>query len=170
MKAMRIGKPILVLTTIGVLVVGSDSPVAAGTATANLQINATVSANCTISTVTVAFPAYDPIVANASVNDDGTGSVTVACTKGTGTSIALSLGANFSVTQPRMTGPGAADYLNYSLFSDSSRSVLWSGVTRAIAAAPGRAPQIFTVYGRIPFGQDISAGAYTDTVVATINF
>jgi len=45
MKAMRIGKPILVLTTIGVLVVGSDSPVAAGTATANLQINATVSAN-----------------------------------------------------------------------------------------------------------------------------
>jgi spore coat protein U-like protein len=27
-----------------------------------------------------------------------------------------------------------------------------------------------TIYGRIPARQDVSAGSYTDTVVATINF
>jgi spore coat protein U-like protein len=27
-----------------------------------------------------------------------------------------------------------------------------------------------TVYGRIPALQDVSAGAYTDTVVVTVNF
>ena len=169
---MRIAKLLFVPTTIGALVVSSDSSVVAGSATANLQVTAAVSANCTITTATVAFPAYDPIIANASANDDGTGTVTIACTKGTVATIGLGLGANALVSQRRMKDAGT-DYLNYALYLDSARTTIWGTTSPNLltpVAAPDKTPRAFTVYGRIPSGQDIPAGAYTDTVVATVNF
>ena len=57
-------------------------PAFAGSATANLNVSASVAAVCTISTAPVAFGAYDPVVANAATDLNGTGTVTVACTKG----------------------------------------------------------------------------------------
>ena len=169
---MRIAKLLFVPTTIGALVVSSDSSVVAGSATANLQVTAAVSANCTITTATVAFPAYDPIIANASANDDGTVTVTIACTKGTVATIGLGLGANALVSQRRMKDAGT-DYLNYALYLDSARTTIWGTTSPNLltpVAAPDKTPRAFTVYGRIPSGQDIPAGAYTDTVVATVNF
>ena len=169
---MRIGKLLFALTTIGVLAVLSDGPVVAGNATANLSVSTTVSANCTISTAAVAFPAYDPIVTNASVNDDGTGSVTITCTKGTAATIGLGLGANVSGSQMRMKD-ATTDYLNYALYQDSGRGTVWGnsgGALLSQVAAPDKNPRTFTVYGRIPSAQDVPAGSYTDTVVATVNF
>jgi spore coat protein U-like protein len=37
-------------------------------------------------------------------------------------------------------------------------------------AAPSKAARNFTVYGRVTSNQDIPAGSYSDTVVATVNF
>jgi len=54
----------------------------AATATANLDVTATISANCTISTSAVAFGTYDPISANNSTPLDATGSGQV-CFSGT---------------------------------------------------------------------------------------
>jgi spore coat protein U-like protein len=159
---MRIGKLLFALTTIGVFVVGSDSSVVAGSATANLQISAAVNANCT----------YDPVVANAAANDDGTGTVTIACTKGTVATIGLGLGANALVNQRRMKD-GAGDLLNYALYLDAGRNTIWGTASPNLltpVAAPDKTARPFTVYGRIPFGQDVPAGAYSDTVVATVNF
>ena len=169
---MRIGKPILVLTTIGVLVVSSDNPVVAGSATANLQVSTTVSANCTITTATVAFPAYDPIVTHSAANDDGTGTVTITCTRGTAATIGLGLGANALVNQRRMKD-ATTDYLNYALYLDAGRTTIWGTASPNLltpVAAPDKNPRAFTVYGRIPSAQDVPAGSYTDTVVATVNF
>jgi spore coat protein U-like protein len=169
---MRFTKLLFVLSTIGVLVVSSDSSVMAGSATANLSVTATVSANCTISTTPVAFPAYDPIVANASVNDDGTGSVIITCTRGTAATIGLGLGANASASQMRMKD-ATTDYLNYALYQDSGRATVWGNSGAGLlspVAAPDKTPRTFTVYGRIPSAQDVPAGSYTDTVVATVNF
>ena len=169
---MRIGKPLLVVTTIGVLVVSSDSSVVAGSATANLQVSTTVSANCTITTATVAFPAYDPIVTHSAANDDGTGTVTITCTKGTAATIGLGLGANASGSQMRMKD-ATTDYLNYALYQDSGRATVWGNSGAGLlspVAAPDKNPRTFTVYGRIPSAQDVPAGSYTDTVVATVNF
>jgi spore coat protein U-like protein len=169
---MRINKLLFVLATIGVLAVISDSRVEAGSATANLTVTAAVGANCTISTAPVAFGAYDPIVANASTNDDATGSVIVACTKGSTVTIGLGLGLNVSGSQMRMKD-ATTDYLNYALYQDSGRATVWgtSGVgLYSPTAAPDKNSRTFTVYGRIPSGQDVPAGSYTDTVVATVNF
>jgi spore coat protein U-like protein len=169
---MRFNKLLFVLTTIGVLVASSDSLVMAGNATANLSVTATVGANCTISTTAVAFPAYDPIVTNASANDDGTGSVIVTCTRGTAATIGLGLGANASGSQMRMKD-ATTDYLNYALYQDSGRATVWGNSGAGLlfpVAAPDKNPRTFTVYGRIPSAQDVPAGSYTDTVVATVNF
>jgi spore coat protein U-like protein len=169
---MRISKLLFVLATIGVLVVSSDSQVVAGSATANLSVTAAVGANCTIATAPVAFPAYDPVVANASTNDDGTGSVIITCTRGSTATIGLGLGLNVSGSQMRMKD-ATTDYLNYALYQDSGRATVWGNSGAGLlspVAAPDKNPRTFTVYGRIPSAQDVPAGSYTDTVVATVNF
>jgi spore coat protein U-like protein len=173
---MNITRLSLGLATFGVLVIGSDNSVrAASPATADLAVSATIGGNCTITTVAVGFPAYDPIVTHATDADDSTaGSVTITCTKGAATTIGLGLGSTPAGNQMRMSdGSTPANYLNYGLFQDANRSVLWGNADPNLmkpAVAPDKKARAFPVYGRIPAGQDLPAGTYKDTVVATVNF
>jgi spore coat protein U-like protein len=144
----------------------------AASATANLGVSATVANNCTISTSAMAFGAYDPVVANASTGLDGVGTITTACTKGATTTIGLSLGANASGVTRRLTN-SAGNYLSYEIYLDSGRSTIWGNSGSDLlspAAAPSKAARSFTAYGRIVSSQDVPAGAYADTVTATVNF
>ena len=148
------------------------TPAVAATATANLGVTATVSNNCTISTTAVGFGSYDPVVAHASTNLDGTGTVIVACTKGAVATVGLGLGSNVTGSTRRLKDPGT-NYLTYELYRDAGRTSVWGDAGAALlspGAAPSKTARTFTVYGRIPQNQDIPAGAYTDTVVATVNF
>jgi spore coat protein U-like protein len=157
-----------------VLMMSASRHARSGSATSNLSVTMSVTNNCTITTTPVAFGAYDPVVTHASSPLDGTGTVTIACTKGTSATIGLGLGSNASGSQRRMTdGAGSPSYGNYELYNDSGRSTVWStsgGGLLSPVAAPSKAARSFTVYGRVAAGQDIPAGAYTDTVVATVNF
>jgi len=96
---------------------------AASTST-SLSVTATVNNNCTISTAALAFGAYDPVVTNASSPLDGTGTVTIACTKGATTTIGLGLGTNASGSTRRMTD-GSGNYLTYEAYQESSHSTVW---------------------------------------------
>jgi spore coat protein U-like protein len=154
------------------LVAGFGSTVSAATATANLGVSATVTNNCTISTAALAFGSYDPVVANASTDLDGTGVVTVACTKGMTATIGLGLGANASGAVRRMKDAGT-NYLTYELYQDAGYATVWGDALAGLlspVAAPSKAARDFTVYGRVTSNQDIPAGSYNDTVVATVNF
>ncbi len=156
---------------LGGLVLASATPALAQTAATNLAVSATVAKNCSITTTAVAFGSYDPIVANASTALDGTGTVVVTCTKGAGTRIDLGLGGNASGSTRRMSG--GIDFLTYELYQNTGRTTVWGSGAAAgqtIAAAPSKAARTFTVYGRVTAGQDVAAGSYNDTVVATINF
>jgi spore coat protein U-like protein len=169
---MNTTKLLLGLAMSSALVIGSEQSLSAGSATANLTVTATVGPNCTITTTPVAFGAYDPVVANAVTNDDDVGTISIACTKGTAATIGLGLGANVTGTTRRMKD-ATTDYLNYELYLDSTRATVWgtAGVNLFSAgAAPSKVARPFTVYGRIPSGQDVPSGSYTDTVVATVNF
>jgi spore coat protein U-like protein len=155
-------------TVIGGYLAASTS---AATATANLGVSATVTNNCTISTVALGFGAYDPVAANAAADLDGTGTVSIACTKGSTATIGLGLGANPSGSVRRMSG--GTDFLTYELYQDASRTTVWGNSGAGLlspAAAPSKAARNFTVYGRVPSNQDVTAGAYADTVLATVNF
>jgi spore coat protein U-like protein len=144
----------------------------AATATANLGVSATVTNNCTISTAALAFGSYDPVVAHASTNLDGTGTVIVACTKGATATIGLGLGSNASGSVRRLKDSGT-NYITYELYQDSGRSTVWGtagGALLSPGAAPSKTARNFTVYGRVASNQDVPAGSYNDTVVATVNF
>jgi spore coat protein U-like protein len=144
----------------------------AQTATASLTVSASVTKNCTISTTPVNFGAYDPVAANATAPLDGVGTIVVTCTRGAVAKVGLNPGSNAEGTTRRMS-QGAAEYLAYEIYKDTTHSTVWGDTLDTaldIPAAPNRNPRTFTAYGRIAAAQDATVGNYTDTIVATVNF
>jgi len=163
---------VIVLAGLAVVLAATASRLSGQSATATLTVNASVSKNCTITTAPVSFGAYDPVTANATAPLDGTGTVTVTCTKGAVAVVGLNPGSNAQGTSRRMS-QGAAAYLNYELYKDSTHSTIWGDAADTaldIPAAPNRNPRDFTVFGRVAQAQDATVGNYSDTVVATVNF
>lgn len=158
------------------------APAFAGTAFVNLGVSANIAANCTISSTPVAFLAYDPLGLNAATPLDASGTVVITCTKGATTNVSLGLGANPSVTQRRMSD-GVPNYMNYELYQPPNTTpgaacsytspTIWGTTGTELftpAVAPSKAARTYNVCGRVAAGQDLPAGTYTDTVVATVNF
>ena len=167
---MRINKLLFLLATVGVLAVGSDTSVLAGSQTANLPVNVTVVTNCTMTTTAVAFANYDSL--SAANDDTSSGGVSVACTKGVAAWIGLNFGQN-AAASPRAMKETGGTLLNYDLYKDSPGGAVWGNTSTTgltLTAAPSKAARNYTVHGRIFSGQDVPAAAYSDTVVATVNF
>lgn len=150
----------------------------AGTATANLNVTATVVNNCLISTSAVAFGTYDTLSASPS---NASGSVTITCTQGASATVTLDLGANAVVTQRKMAA--GAERINYELYHPPNTTAgtacsfpatqVWGTSGAEIfspAAAPNNQARTFNVCGTIAGAQSVPAGSYSDTVVATVNF
>ena len=165
---------VIVLASFAVISVVAESSLSgqSQSSTASLNISATVSKNCTIATAPVAFGAYDSVTANATAPLDGTGTVIVTCTKGAPAKVGLNAGGNAQGATRRMVGT-AAEHLTYELYKDAAHVSVW-GNTAAdaldVPAAVNQNPQNFTVYGRVLQNQTAAVGAYTDTIVATVNF
>ena len=127
--------------------------------------------SCSITAVGVSFGTYDVFGASPR---DSTGSVTYNCLSVLGTiTIDLSRGGapTFSPRQMQKSG----EVLGYNLYLDAARMTIWGNATSGTSHyGPVNPPLLtnvtVTIFGRIPAGQDASAGSYTDTVVATINF
>lgn len=141
--------------------------------TANLTVQASVAARCTVSTTTVNFNTYDP---TSGTPTDQNGAVTIQCTKGTVATINLGNGSNFSGGTRRMASQTVAptEFLTYGLFTDSPGGTPWGtgiagGTTRSYTAA-NASPSSLTVFGRMAAGQDVSVDSYQDTVVVTATF
>jgi spore coat protein U-like protein len=143
------------------------------TATASLAVTASVSANCVINAGSLAFGAYDPVSTNASTDLSGSGTFTVACTRGAANVwVGMGNGANYSGGR-RMRLGATTDYLSYELYKDNTASPAVWGNTLAtgLGYSPTTlAPYTMTVYGKVPANQDVPAGSYSDTVVMTVNF
>jgi spore coat protein U-like protein len=163
--------------------------VSAGETTSNLNVTATVSQNCLISTNAVAFGSYDPVVTNSATGAalNGTGSVSVTCTRSsTGVNITLGLGSHATGSTRRMAGGTSGAFLTYELYQPSATTpaasctfpgtTVWNASGGGVFTPSGVAdwgassPKTFNVCGTVPRGQDVSADSYTDSLVATINF
>lgn len=125
----------------------------------------------------VAFGPYDTLSASAV---DTTLDLSVSCSRSGGpqnisVTVSLGLGTNgISINARRMAG-GSGDYLAYGLFRDVSRSSTWGftpgvdTVSRTLSLPNnGSASVTFSVFGRIPALQDVSAGSYGDSVQVTL--
>ena len=169
MRDVRTGFRAIAALAGRVLLAGAMWAPVAGAQTTTLSVTASVVNNCTISADPVALDLYDPTDAG-SADIDGEGRLTIACTRGAAPAIALGAGVNAAAGVRRMSD-GAA-LLAYELYQDATRTRVWAtgdGVLTT-SAAPTRAPREFPVYARIPRGQDVPAGMYSDTIVATVNF
>jgi spore coat protein U-like protein len=152
----------------------------AANATGNLNVTANVASSCIVSSPgSLAFGAYDPVNVNNASPKDGQGTINVRCTRGTTTTIALEQGQNpaggSSCTTPlRRMNDGGAERLRYDLFSDSTRTTTWgcttgTNTTSHQSTNSANAASL-DVWGRIPAGQDVAPGNYSDTVQITLTF
>jgi spore coat protein U-like protein len=148
----------------------------AGTASSTFTVQATVSNNCTIAAPTLNFGAYDPIVAQATNPLNVTEPITVSCTKGDTYSIALNNGNNgpaptgCSTTRAMSSGGAAPTLLCYDIYTNNTYKIVWNATNTVGGTSAGRAAVIINGFGQIPAAQDVGAGTYTDSVIATITF
>jgi spore coat protein U-like protein len=127
--------------------------------------------SCTISVTSVAFGNYNVFTTTA---DDSTGTITYRCNS-TAANIWIALSDGSSSTFSPRTLRKGSEVLNYNLYRNAARTNIWgdgTGGTSVYTRAdpPNNSNVNLTVYGRIPALQDVSAGNYTDTVLAVINF
>lgn len=126
----------------------------------------------------LAFGVYDGM---SPTPTDTLSTVTVACDRNGGPRnivVSMRLGQGYfgsSVQARRMQHTGGGDQLAYGLFRDVSRSSVWGysdGIDTVTQAAVvpnnGSTSLNFTIYGRIPAQQNVSAGDYTDSVQITL--
>ncbi len=152
-----------------------SAPTHAGAAAENLDVTATVVANCTISTAAVGFGDYDSIVTNKSAPLDATGTVTVTCTNGSAVTVTLDQGesadAGSTDAAPDRRMVSGLNFLDYALFSDAGRTAVWGATAETDVGHTGTgAAANLTVYGRVAPDQQVPIGAYADTVVAEVTF
>jgi spore coat protein U-like protein len=132
----------------------------------SLSISGSVSPICSVSAGSLGFGSYTSAAAALA-----TATVSVNCSNGGSYAVGLGSGSNFSTTR-RMAGP-SGQFLGYELYSDSGRSVFWGDGTtlgNRVSGTGSGVSQNLTVYGRIPAGQNITPGSYTDTVVVTVEY
>ena len=144
--------------------------------TGNLDVSATVAANCVISsTQAVAFGTYDSVTTNASTPLDAAGIVSTICTYGTAALIRLDQGVNPDTgstdAAPLRRAANGSNMLSYSLYSDATHATTWGNTTPTGKADTGDGDiRKLTVYGRMPAAQRVPVGTYVDTVVAAVDF
>ena len=165
-----------------VLALFAAVPAFAQTATTNVGVSASIANTCTITNASVALGVYDPVVTNAAAPLDGSGSVTIACTRGAVTTVSLGLGTHASGSQRRMSD-GVPNFMNYELYQPPNTTpatactyaapTVWgtAGANLFVpAVAPSTAARSYNICGRVSGGQDLPSGSYSDTVVAIVNF
>ena len=133
-----------------------------------------LSAACTVSTTPVNFGSYDVFSASPT---DSTGLITITCNETPSPYAPVSIGPspNSGGFNPRkMKLTSGTDLLNYNLYTDAARTSIWgngtSGTVTVSSTFFRNIPRNLTVYGRIPFGQDVRAGAYTETLTVTLTW
>ncbi|MGV8942617.1 Csu type fimbrial protein [Thermomonas sp.] len=139
---------------------------------------ASAATSCVIAAGNVGFGNYDVFDAS---DRDTEASVMVTCSRAGGpqkidVNIAIGPGGNGGTTASRkMKSTSGSDVLGYVLFQDVSRTQRWGDIpgvdafTQKISVPNNSSAQLSTkIYGRIPAGQDVSKGTYTDTVFVTV--
>lgn len=159
-------------------VVCLSSPVQAGSASATMNVTATVISTCTISSGNLTFGNYDAIGKNATAALTATAQISATCTQGATATIDIDAGLHPSGTgnaqTRRMKGTGATDYLTYDIYQDSSHNQRWgtktSGTTRPLTGGGAGTPVGLTAYGSVPAAQGAPVGSYSDSVSVTVNY
>jgi spore coat protein U-like protein len=154
-------------------ILGSIRSTVAGSASAPLSITATVMRTCRLSPNPLAFENYDPVVTNANTAPTASANMTVVCSRGSNPTILISVGTHPPATIALDAIPNGSPPLRYENQKDSG-SMQAGPVSEnrviSLGTIPSLGPKTVPAYGRVPAGQNVSAGSYNDTVTVTVNF
>jgi spore coat protein U-like protein len=136
-----------------------------GTDTDTLTVTATVQSACALNGGTMTFGQY---LSGQTTNLDVTGQINYANCSGT-LSFELDGGQAADINNRSMLS--GTNKLNYQLYRNTARNAIWGTGSNAqglqlLQPLSGK----IDVYGRIPSGQAVPAGSYTDTVNVTLTF
>jgi spore coat protein U-like protein len=134
--------------------------VAASPATGSFKVSAEVKSACTLTTTDILVASYDP---NATTNTTATGTVSVACTKGTAYKTYLK-----SANSWKLNGP-AGEFIPYVIFQGTD-STPWDATSFWSATSAGKAPVDYVATASLTAGKDVSVGTYTDTVNVEVTY
>lgn len=133
---------------------------------------------CSVAADTVNFGSYSPLGGSPV---DAVGEVRVSCSLLGVISLLVSYEIRLSSGEsgsyfPRRIYSGLYD-LAYNLYTDSARTIIWgdgSGGTGYVS--DGYLLGLFTVtryypvYGRLPAGQNVPTGTYSDVIIVTVDY
>jgi spore coat protein U-like protein len=129
----------------------------AQTATTTFTVSADVQESCSVAATNLVFGNY---LATAAAPLDTTSTITVTCTNGA--TYGVDVGA--TPMNRNMAGPGGN--LNYGMFNEVGRTTAFG----VVGATGSGAAQAYTVFGRVPTAQFVTAGAYSATVTVTVTY
>lgn len=162
-------KPSLRWISVTALAIPAGVAQAASTST-TFNVTTTVIDVCAVAAGNLSFGTYSPIGGSAL---DGTSSITVTCTLGTGYNLRLNQGANgSSVSARKMLRASGSELMNYSLYRDAGRTQNWGETDNSdtVSSTGTGTSQAHTVYGRIPASENMPTGSYSDTVTVTVSY
>ena len=145
----------------------------AATATTTFGVTATVLKTCSVAANPLGFGNYTPgagaLAANTTVN--------VKCTKGTTFTVGLNGGTTTGGTISQRLMSNGTDTLQYNLYTTAGFTTLFGDGTTG-STMPGTGTGIatavaVTVFGSLPdnaTNQNVSTGAYSDTINVTVTY
>ena len=165
LKEAVVGVSLLASATAG------SSAAFAQTTNGTLNVSATVTANCTVSTTPLAFGNVNTLSGS---NVDGTGGISVTCTNGTSWEASAGIGSGTGASFNSRVMADGSDLLTYNLYTNAARNAIWgdgTGSSSTISSTGSGVAQNVTIYGRVGSGQTTApAGSYADTVAVTVSY
>lgn len=149
------------------LVAVLGGPATAATTSGTLSVSVVVRPSCTVSGATLDFGTY-----SSGQAADLTGFAQISYSNCPAGELRFELngGANGTATARKLSD-GRGGLLNYAIYRNSARTQNFGQGSEAklvTLTAPGSGQ--VSIYGKIPGGQAVAGGTYTDTVVITLDF
>jgi len=97
--------------------------------------------------------------------------LSIACTTGSpGVAIGLGQGMYGSGSHRNMLGDRSGKLIEYDVYTTVDRSTRWNAMNTVSYLATSHETTDIPLYGRVPAGQSATAGTYSDTLLALVNF
>jgi spore coat protein U-like protein len=141
------------------------------TTTAGMPVRIELVGFCNVSATDLDFGAY---ASNSPSAAQGQTAIQLQCSGGTVAEVGLDAGTGLGgdTSRRRLVQDAGIDRLDYDLFQDPARTQHWgdrSGVDTLEVQTTGT-PQSLAVYGKIPGGQRVRDGLYSDMITVRVLF
>lgn len=130
--------------------------------------SAKVNSTCTVAVLPINFGTI-----NSNSQNLQSTTLTATCTKGTAFNVALSTGISNDFSNRYMALTDNSDQLKYNVYFDNLyNNILGDGTsnTATINDMGTGNDQTFTLFGKIPTGQFVSPGTYSDLISVTLSY